>query len=148
MNQTPHSDPQSSVDEIRKFWQELGRDTIKGSAAVVEESARQIISVVGVMEGLYFHAITFAELRGKVNDLWSIVVYLSPLIFWLFSMLFSALVFLPRVYDLNIISSESAKKMYEDVGQRKHLFLLTSMFWMVIGGIGLIFALAKYLSGD
>ncbi|MBN1877884.1 MAG: hypothetical protein JXA33_26925, partial [Anaerolineae bacterium] len=53
-------DPQSVVDETREFWRDLARETVKTSAATIEETAKQIIGITGILEGLYFHAITFA----------------------------------------------------------------------------------------
>ena len=86
-------DPQSVIDETRAFWREVARETVKNSAATIDETAKQLIGIVGILEGLYFHEITFADLRGKVTDLLPFLAYIAPLIFWLFSLIAAGLVF-------------------------------------------------------
>ena len=142
------SDPQSVVDETRKFWHSIAQDTIKNSASVIEETARQVIAVVAILEGLYFHAIAYSDLRGQQLGIWSILTYIGPLIFWLFSVVSASLVFFPRLYKLNIISSEAAKALHEDVVHRKYLFLILSLVWIMTGAMILIVALAVYLTGN
>jgi len=140
------TDPQSVVDETYKFWREMARDTVKNSAATIEETAKQLIAVISILEGLYFHAITFGDLRGKITELLPLLTYLSPLIFWLFALIAASLVLFPRTYELNINSSEAAKRLHEDMIPRKYLFLVLSLAWMVIGMIFLIVALWVYLT--
>jgi hypothetical protein len=140
------SDPQSIVDETRKFWRPTAQDAVKGSAQSIDETAKQIIAVVGILEGLYFHAIAFSSVKGTISTVLEVLAYLAPLIFWLFSLIAASLVFLPRTYQININSSEAAKRLYEDVVRRKYFFLIFSLAWMVIGSMFLIVALVVYLS--
>jgi hypothetical protein len=144
---TKSVDPQSVVDETRKFWHEVARETVKNSAATIEETAKQLIGIVGILEGLYFHAITFGDLRGQVTEFLPLLAYLAPLIFWTFSLLSAGLIFIPRVYKLNINSSEAAEKMHEAVVPRKYFFLTLSLAWLVIGAVFLVVAVGVYLSG-
>jgi len=145
--ETKAADPQSVVDETREFWREMARDVVKNSPAAIEETAKQLIGIAGILEGLYFHAIAFTDLRGKVTDFWPLVAYLAPLIFWLFSLMAAGLVFFPRAYRVNINSSEAAKRLHEDVVPRKYLCLVLSLVWLVVGVVFLIVALAFYLRG-
>src|SRR5512135_1611729 len=96
------SDPQSVVDETRKFWRTTAQDTVKGSAQSIDETAKQIIAVVGILEGLYFHAVTFSTVKGTINTPLTALAYTSPLIFWLFSLVAASLVFFPRAYQINL----------------------------------------------
>jgi hypothetical protein len=141
------TDPQAVVDETREFWREVARETVKSSATTVEETAKQLIGITGILEGLYFHAITFADLRGQIFEFLPLLAYLAPLVFWLFSLIFAGLVFFPRVYELDINSSEAAKKMHENVASRKYLFLVLSLVWLGVGTLFLIVALGVYLNG-
>jgi hypothetical protein len=145
-HQAEPADPQSAVDETYKFWREIARETVKNSATSVEETAKQLITVIGILEGLYFHAITFGDLKGKITELLPLLTYLSPLIFWLFALIAASLVLFPRAYTLNINSSEAAKKLHEEAIPRKYLFLVLSLVWMVIGMLFLIIALWVYLT--
>ena len=140
-------DPQSVVDETREFWRDLACETVKTSAATIEETAKQLIGITGILEGLYFHAITFADLRGKVTGLLPLLAYLAPLIFWTFSLIAAGLVFFPRMYAMNLNSSEAAKAMYEDAVRRKYWCLVFALGWLVVGALGLIVAIGLYLQG-
>ncbi len=139
------SDPQSVVDETRKFWRATAQDTVKGSAQSIDETAKQIIAVVSILEGLYFHAIAFSSVKGTISTVLEVLAYLAPLIFWLFSLIAASLVFFPRTYQININSSDAAKSLYEDVVRRKYFFLIFSLVWMVIGAMSLIMTLVAYL---
>lgn len=81
------SNPQSVVDETRAFWREVACETVKHSATTIEETAKQLIGIAAILEGLYFHAIAFADLRGQVTELLPLLAYLAPLIFWAFSLM-------------------------------------------------------------
>jgi len=140
-------DPQSVVDETREFWRDLARETVKTSATTIEETAKQLIGITGILEGLYFHAITFADLRGKVTELLPLLAYLAPLIFWTFSLIAVGLVFFPRMYLMNLNSSEVAKLMYEGAVRRKYWCLVFAVMWLVVGAVGLMVALGMYLTG-
>ncbi len=145
-DQAQARDPRSVVDETREFWRELARETVKGSVTSIEETAKQLIGITGILEGLYFHAITFADLRGQVTELLPLLAYLAPLIFWTFGLIAAGLVFFPRMYAMNLNSSDEAKKMHENVVPRKYLFLVLSLVWLGIGALFLILAVGVYLN--
>lgn len=138
-------DPQSVVDETREFWRELARETVMSSAATIEETAKQLIGITAILEGLYFHAITFADLRGRVTELLPLLAYLTPLVFWTFSLIAAGLVFFPRTYVINLNSSEAAKELYEDAVRRKYWCLEFALGWLVVGAMGITLAVAVYL---
>ena len=48
------ADPQTVVDETRGFWRELARETIKNSAATIDETAKQLITTQGYWRGYIF----------------------------------------------------------------------------------------------
>ncbi len=140
-------DPQSVVDETREFWRDLARETVKASAATIEETAKQLIGIAGILEGLYFHAITFADLRGTVTELLPLLAYLAPLIFWTFSLIAAGLVFFPKVYKINLNAGDATKIMYEDTVRRKYWCLVFALVWLVVGAVGLMVAVGVYLQG-
>ena len=146
-DQAQARDPQSVVDETREFWRELARETVKGSVTSIEETAKQLIGITGILEGLYFHAITFADLRGQVTELLPTLAYLAPLIFWTFGLIAAGLVFFPRMHRMNLNSSDEAKRMHENAVRRKYLFLMLSLVWLVVGAVGLIVTVGVYLNG-
>ncbi len=138
--------PDPLVAETRAFWREMGRTLIKESISTLDETAKQIIGVAGILEGLYFHAITYTNLRGKMqgNDLG---VYVAPIVLLLISLTAALLVFFPEHSRLNADSSEASKLVYERTVQRKLWALRAASLFLVLGIGGMLVAVVRYLGG-
>ena len=134
------------LEDSRAFWRELGKGMIRESIGTIDETARQIIGVAGILEGLYFHAIAFTDLQGKLTGraMW---VYLAPVLLLLISLVSALLVFFPDRYRLNFNSSEASKRVYERVVSSKLLALRVGSFFLALGIIALFFAVLTYLRG-
>ena len=130
----------------REFWRETARTLVQGSISTIEEAAKQIIAVAAILEVLYFHAITFSDVRGKIGSV-PTIVYSLPLVCWLVSLIFSVLVFLPRTYSVNVNSWRTSKSTYSRIVKAKHSLLIASMLFLFLGGIALFAALGAYLAG-
>src|SRR5689334_17873761 len=100
--------PDLNLDEARAFWRETGRELVKQSIKTIDETARQIIAVAGILVGLYFHAISFSDIRSELSDgrIW---IYTLPLLFLVLSLMVAFIVFFPEHYRLNILSSTGSK---------------------------------------
>ena len=107
--------------------------------------AKQIIVVAGLLEGLYFHAITFSNLRGSLSGsmLW---VYLSPLLLWLASLFFAMWTLSPKAHDININSSRDSKETFENIVSEKHLRLMISEALLLASFLPLMIAVYYYLT--
>lgn len=138
--------PDPLVKETREFWRDIGKDMIRETIASIDEPAKQIIGVAGILEGLYFHAITFADLRGQVMG-WSLIVYLSPIALLLVSLIAALLVFFPDYYRLNFNSSEASQQVYERVVASKLVALRVASGFLVMGVGSLFLAVLIYLGG-
>jgi hypothetical protein len=138
--------PRSVPNPALKFWREVGQELVKGSIQSSEEAAKQIIAVSGILEGLYFHAIAFSDLRCRLVG-WQIVVYLLPLVLWLASLGSALLVFLPRPYRLNISSSDTCKEAYKEITQSKLVRFQAAAILLALGVLALMLALCIYLIG-
>ncbi len=51
------------VTELDEFWLETARTAVRESIASLEEAAKQLIGAVTLVEGIYFAAISFSDLR-------------------------------------------------------------------------------------
>ena len=49
---------------------------IHESIKTIDETSKQLVTVAAILEGLYFHAITFSNLRGTVLSIWYLALYL------------------------------------------------------------------------
>ena len=130
MNEEGKSVP---MDEISEFWLENARSLLKDSIKSIEDTAKQIIAVSGILEGIYFHAIAYSEIRSCIN-LGAGILYLLPLALWLIAIYFAIKVFSPRVYETNIGSDTESKETFMQMVCYKHkklrisqtIFLLAS----------------------
>ncbi len=138
--------PDSPVNDTRAVWRDIGKGMIKESISTIDETAKQIIGVTGILEGLYFHAIAFTDLNNKVTSstLW---IYLAPVGLLLISLTAALLVYFPKRSKINFNSSEACQLFYERTVSRKLLALRIASLFLVLGVIALFFAVMAYLKG-
>jgi len=139
-------EPDPLLDETRAFWREIGKSMIRESIGTIDEAAKQMIGVISLLEGLYFHAITFSDLRGKINnDL--LIVYLLPIVLLLVSLIAALIVFAPDRYRLNFTSAEAGKIVYERIIRIKQLAFHTAAIFLVLGIGSVLLSALAYLRG-
>jgi len=127
-----------------KFWRENAKSMLKGSIESIESTAKQIIAICGILEGIYFHAITYSDIRGCIGTVEGIF-YLAPLFLWLLSILFAVLVFSPKVYHTNIASGTESKETFIKIVTYKHKRLKISQYIFFVSFIFLLIAMGFYL---
>src|SRR5438093_10379251 len=98
---TPPHQPDPFPEETRSFWREMGKNMIHESIGTIDETSKQLVAVTAILEGLYFHAIAFSNLRGKVSSVWLLILYMLPIGLLLISLTAALLVFFPNRYRLN-----------------------------------------------
>ena len=138
-----HPDP--SVEEAYTFWHDVGKDLIRTSFRSIDEGAKQIIGATAILEGLYFNAIAFSNLQGKISVVWPLVIYLLPIGLLLVSLGAALMVFLPNRYSLNFLSSNATKLIYETIARRKLRSLRVASCFLVFGVTALFLAVLIYL---
>jgi len=136
--------PKLAPNPALKFWREVGQNLVNESIKSTEDAGRQVIVAAGILEGLYFHAITYTNLRGGLTG-WQLGVYLIPIVCWLASLCAALLIFFPHRYDVNINSSDACKQIYEDITRHKLARFQIAAIFLGLGILGLVPALALYL---
>lgn len=121
-----------------------GQDLVKNSIKSTEEAARQIIVGTSILVGLYFHAITYSDIRGSLTW-WQVAIYFLPIALWLASLWFTLSIFFPRRYTTNISSSEISKQTYEEIVDYKLKCLRVATIFLGLGILGLSLPLTLYL---
>ena len=134
-------------DPNLKFWKDTAKGLLGESVKSIEETAKQIIGVAGILEGLYFHAIAYSDVRGGLGSGWLLLLYLAPLAFWLVSLCFALLVFFPRTYASNISSWRESKAAFERIVAYKHSVLKTAGTFLALGALALFATMGAYLAG-
>lgn len=130
-----------------KFWKDTTRRLLGESIKSIEEAAKQIIGVAGILEGLYFHAIAYSDIRGSLYGFLLVVLYVLPLALWLVSLGCAILVFFPRTYDINISSWRESKAAFERILAHKHDMLKWAGLFLFLGVLFLFVAMGAYLAG-
>ena len=134
-------------DPNLQFWKDTAKGLLGESIKSIEETAKQIIGVAGILEGLYFHAIAYSDIRGQLGGVGPLLLYLLPLLLWLVSLLAALLVFFPRAYASNISSWRESKAAFERIVTYKHNMLKVAGLFLVLGALALFAAMGAYLVG-
>ncbi len=130
--------------EPNPFWRENARKLMGESVSTIEDVAKQLIAVNSLLEGIYFHAIAFSDVKPVLSG-WVAGVYLAPILLWLLSLICAVLTLSPKAYSININSSRDSKERFEEIVAKKHGMLRISEFFLVVSFIALFAAVAHYL---
>ena len=132
--------------EPNPFWKENAKKIVSESISSTEESARQLIVVNSLLEAIYFHAVTFSDVKPRLSGEIDIaIIYLAPITMWLLSLIFAVLAQIPRIYQININSSSDSKERFIEIVSRKHRMLKISEIFLIASFIVLFVALMHYL---
>ena len=139
-----NSEPPVVIPEPDPFWREKAKELVSESISTMEGVAKQLIAVNSILEGIYFHAMTFSNVKPVLTS-WSAVIYLSPIFLWLGSLVFAVLTLSPKAYKINIYSSQDSKERFEEIVSKKHRMLSVSEAFLILSIIALMIAFAHYL---
>jgi uncharacterized membrane protein len=139
-----NDEPPIITPEPNPFWRENAQKLVGESISTIEEVAKQLIAVNSLLEGIYFHAIAFSDIKLILTG-WIAGIYLAPILLWLLSLVFSVLTFSPKAYAININSSRDSKERFEEIVAKKHRMLKWSEFFLILSFIALFAAVAHYL---
>lgn len=129
--------------EPNPFWKKNAEKLVGESISVVEDTAKQFVVVTGLLQGIYFHAIAFSDMKGAEG--YSILIYLVPLVLWLLSLIFAVMVLLRKRYEININSTSNSKEIFEEIVKIKYRYIRISGFFLVLSFVALAVAVLHYL---
>jgi len=138
-------EPPIIVPEPNPFWKRNAENLVRESLSAIEGVAKQIIVIASLLEGLYFHAITFSDLRGTLDG-WLLLVYMAPLALWLASLLFAVWSLSLKVYKININSSYDSKQTFEEMVSTKYYRLKMAEAFLIASFLPLMIAVYHYLT--
>ena len=143
--QPPEPDPRR--EETLAFWREVGRSLIKESLPALDDTAKQFVTVSGILVGLYYNAIAFSKIPEKPDHAQHLVAYAAPIGLLLLSLVFALLVFFPNCAKLNLWSAEGAHHVYERTVAGKLCWLRLSGLFLAAGIVAIWYSLLLYLRG-
>ncbi len=129
--------------EPNPFWKKNAEKLVGESISVVEDTAKQFVVVTGLLQGIYFHAIAFSDIKQAEG--YSVLIYLAPLVLWLLSLIFAVIVLFRKRYEININSTSNSKKVFEDMVKIKYKYIRISGFFLIFSFVALAVAFLHYL---
>jgi hypothetical protein len=98
----------------------------KESISSIEESAKQLIAAASFLEGVYFHAISFADLKimfGSVRYFdyhWVLVSLFSlPVLLWFMVIGCATMVLMTKAYTVHPDEPEEARRVIENMAKTR-----------------------------
>lgn len=140
-------EPLTALD---RFWLETARGAAKESVGALEQAARQLVGIASLLQGIYFAAISFSDLKKALvvqnAQGWLLVaLFISPIVFWLVSLFFAVRVFKPETYRTNLNSPDLARETYQEIVAYKHQQLRRAHAALVLGFVPLVVNIGVYL---
>lgn len=129
--------------EPNPFWKKNAEKIVGESISVVEDTAKQFVTITSLLQGIYFHAIAFSDI--KLAEGHSVLIYLAPLVLWLLSLIFAVMVFFRKSYEININSSSDSKETFERMANVKYRYIRISGVFLVFSFVALAVAILQYL---
>jgi hypothetical protein len=102
------------ADEI-EYWLNVKLQANPEGIRHLEEAAKEVIVITSFLQGIYFAAISFSDLKkvGDIGNFWfDVFVMLSLFAFvsWMSSLYFATRVFMPEYYPAGSSSSELSEQ--------------------------------------
>lgn len=138
------------VDEMDQFWLDTARTAVKESVSSLEEAAKQLIGAVTLVEGIYFAAVSWSDMKtimavsGWMSWL-RIALFVSPIVLWLACLFYATRVFIPETYQTNLSSPDLAEKLHRDMVNLKFRNLKQAHRALLVGFALMLAAVVCYL---
>lgn len=138
------------VTDLDEFWVDTARTSVKESVASLEEAAKQLITAVTLVEGIYFAAVSWSDMKKVMaasgTEAWlTIALFVSPIVLWLACLFFAVRVFTPENYKTNLSSPEMAERFYRKMVRYKHRNLKRAYWALLFGFVPMLAAIVCYL---
>ena len=120
------------------FWIRLLHTSISSQRKEIEDTAKQVIAVAGILAGLYVNGLSLTELARRQLGA-EIIVYLLPLLALVFSLLLAVIVLAREPRRVASDTPPAIKAWYTALVAVKYRYLQASLVCLAVG-LGLIVA--------
>lgn len=121
------------------FWKNAMLEMAKGSISSIEGSAKHLILAASFLEGVYFHALSFADqdiLSGAAENaaqhLLLAILFSAPVLLWLMVLGCAAMVLATKPYTVHPDDPEDARCIFEEIADTKQRWLTRGLRILVI----------------
>lgn len=139
------------VTEEDLFWLDLANIAIKDMHKSYDEPAKQIITVSGVLQGLYFVAISFSTLKDQISlncirDYILYIIFILPVVLWIGSLYYAIHVIMPKFrHRISKMSPTEIQERWQEDRDSKSRNLMRAQWLLVAGFLPLIISICCYL---
>jgi hypothetical protein len=133
--------PPSKPDD--DFWLEQGRKLVDGSMAAVKDAAKNLLTGLGALQGIYIAMLGFAEFIPKTLDVWTKSLFFIPMLCWMVAIYLALQVLMTRQLYIYLHSPEDIQKELGEMVEirQKHL---QWAFWSATAGLVAVAVLLLY----
>jgi hypothetical protein len=136
---------EADEDAVREFWKDIGRMMLRENVKKLDGLGRLVVGVAGLLVGLYAVALAMVGLRPDPPQDGEQLLYLLPLIFLLFTLLFAGGIFFVEKNDLTPRSWRGTRDAYMETARNKALFVRTALLMLALSVVAIIMAIWVYL---
>lgn len=134
------------------FWKDAVLELAKESIASIEGSAKHLIVAASFLEGVYFHALSFSELKtmfgtaASVNVQWLLVALFSaPVLLWFMVLGCATLALTTKKYLGHPDDPEDARRTFEEIADTKQRWLVRGLRLLMVSFVVLFVDIVLYL---
>ncbi len=134
------------------LWKTNILELSKESISSIEESAKNLIAAASFLEGVYFHAISFADLKIMFSSVryfdyhWLLVSLFSlPVLLWFIVIGCATMVLITKAYTVHPEEPEDAKRVIEDMANSKQRWLMRGLYVLMASFVVLYLDIVLFL---
>ena len=132
------------------FWKNTILELAKESIASIEGSAKHLIVAASFLEGVYFHAITFSDLKTMFDvassDHWLLVsLFSAPILLWFMVLGCATMVLMTKSYTVHPDNPEDARRIFEEIADTKQRWLVCGLRMLMVSFVVLFVDIFLFL---
>ncbi len=140
-------EPDPYQEDRVAFWQSVGKEFVRESHPAIDESARKIVQVNGMLISLYAAVFAFGDLLEMGLTTFQKIVFLAPLTFFLLSLVLALSVFYLDKGQIYLHSHTKIKAFYQETLAKKLNTMKASAAALTLGVAGMLLAAIVVLFG-
>ncbi len=118
-------------------WQAVLDAALRDSLHAVDDAAKQLTSLSGLVSGVYFGAVSIARTSAGAASLPNRLLFLLPMALWLGTLLGAVLALVPRVDASEARTLAEARQSSRRLLRTKHRWLQVSLGFFAVSLIAL-----------
>ncbi len=118
------------LSKSEEFWIGKLRELRAGSISAIEEAAKQLVTMITVMQGIYAAVLAFSGIKEMPRgNVLALICYALPIFLWLAALFFALMVSHPRAYHCQ---EDSPEETFDTIAKFKYQRLRLSFILVVI----------------